>query len=94
MMNMIVSVLHQHLHPFAVESVMIPEHLWIPYNRMVCTGLGIISVSFMTLPLIGAHSRLNVVFILRTSGTSRGTSIYVTSLTQGPNMVFLSVCFI
>ena len=27
MMNMIVSFLHQHLQPFAVESVMIPQHL-------------------------------------------------------------------
>ena len=58
---------------------------------MACTGLGFISVSFMTLPLIGAHSRLNVAFILRTGGNSCGTSVCGIGRTQIPDRVYNSV---
>ena len=58
---------------------------------MACTGLVFISVSFMTLPLIGAHSRLNVACILRTGGNSCGTSVCGIGRNWGPTRVYHSV---
>ena len=75
MMNLTRLLHHQHLHPFGAESVRILAAPSVTLNRTVCTRLGSLSGSFITLPLFGTHSRLDTVCILRTGWLTLGADV-------------------